>query len=166
MLGATGLIMRKFDAEEFLAIIDRERANWVFVAPTILQRVLALPDEVKEKYDLSSMRTIICAAAPCPPQVKKDINELFLKQGAPNPVFGEYYGSAETAIVTVLLPRDYMEEPNRINSVGKARCGDLQIYNDEESRWAEAGDSPGPRHPPWPPFSDPGNRRSIRPATR
>jgi long-chain acyl-CoA synthetase len=140
MMGATALIMRKFDPEEFLAMIDRERANWVFVAPTILQRVLALPEGVKEKYDLSAMRTIICAAAPCPPQVKKDINELFIRQGAPQPVFGEYYGSAETAIVTVLLPRDYVQDPNRINGVGKARCGDLKIYNEEESRWADTGE--------------------------
>ena len=66
MLGATGIIMRKFDAEEWLRLIDRERANWAFVAPTILQRVLALPEEVQDKYDLSAMRAIICAAAPCP----------------------------------------------------------------------------------------------------
>lgn len=140
MLGGTGIMMRNFDAEQFLAFIDRERANWTFVAPTILQRVLALPEEVKAKYDLSAMRAIICAAAPCPPEVKRDINDLFMRQGAPGPVFGEYYGSAETAIITVLLPKDYTEKPNRINSVGKARCGDLAIYVEEESRWAKAGE--------------------------
>lgn len=140
MLGATGIIMRKFDAEEWLRLIDAERANWAFVAPTILQRVLALPDEVKNKYDLSSMRAIICAAAPCPPEVKRDINELFMARGAPGPVFGEYYGSAETAIITVLLPSDYEENPQRINSVGKARCGDLAIYLEEEGRWAAPGE--------------------------
>jgi long-chain acyl-CoA synthetase len=140
LMGGTGIIMRKFDPEEWLRLIDEERANWAFVAPTILQRVLALPEEVKKKYDLSHMRIIICAAAPCPPQVKRDINELFMGQGAPGPVFGEYYGSAETAIVTVLLPRDYGENPNRINSVGKARCGDLKIYVEEEDRWADSGE--------------------------
>ncbi len=136
MLGATGVFMRKFDAEEFLRLIEAERINWVFVAPTILQRVLALPEEVKEKYWLGSMRSVICAAAPCPPQVKKDINELFARRGAPDPVFSEYYGSSETAIITVLLPEDYEEKPQRINSVGKARCGDLGIFIAEEGRWA------------------------------
>jgi long-chain acyl-CoA synthetase len=140
MLGATGIFMRKFDPEVLLSLIDKERANWIFVAPTILQRILALPDEIKERYDLSAMRAIICAAAPCPPQVKKDINELFMRQGAPGPVFGEYYGSAETAIVTVLLPKDYTENPDRINSVGKGRCGDLKIYMEDESRWGKAGE--------------------------
>ncbi|MBN2026980.1 MAG: AMP-binding protein [Actinobacteria bacterium] len=136
MLGATGVFVRKFDAEEFLRLIEAERINWVFVAPTILQRVLALPDEVKKKYWLGSMRSVICAAAPCPPQVKRDINQLFQERGAPGPVFCEYYGSSETAIVTVLLPEDYEEEPRRINSVGKARCGDLGIFIEEEGRWA------------------------------
>jgi long-chain acyl-CoA synthetase len=140
MLGATGVFMRKFDAEEWLRLIEKERINWAFVAPTILQRVLALPEEVKEKYDLSSMRALICAAAPCPPQVKRDTNELFIRQGTPGPVFSEYYGSSETAIITILLPADYEENPMRINSVGKARCGDLGIYIEEEGRWAEPGE--------------------------
>ncbi len=140
MLGGTGIIMRKFDAEEFLRLIERERVNWTFVAPTILQRVLALPDGIKRKYYLGSMRALICAAAPCPPQVKRDINRLFMEGGTAGPVFGEYYGSAETAIITVLLPRDYLEKPRRLNSVGKARCGDLGIYLEEEKRWAEPGE--------------------------
>ena len=140
LLGATGVFMRKFDAEEWLRLIEKERINWAFVAPTILQRVLALPEEVKKKYDLSSMHALICAAAPCPPQVKRDINDLFVRQGAPGPVFSEYYGSSETAIVTILLPEDYEQKPMRINSVGKARCGDLGIYIEEESRWAEPGE--------------------------
>ncbi|MDY6795242.1 MAG: class I adenylate-forming enzyme family protein [Actinomycetota bacterium] len=137
MLGATGVLMRKFDAEECLRLIEAERINWTFVAPTILQRILALPDEVKRKYWLGSMRALICAAAPCPPEVKRDINQLFMEQGAPEPVFGEYYGSAETAIITVLLPQDYLENPKRIESVGKARCGDLKVYIEDDDRWAE-----------------------------
>ena len=140
MMGATGVFMRKFDPEEFLRLIEVERINWVFVAPTILQRVLALPDEVKKKYWLGSMRSIICAAAPCPPQVKRDINQLFNERGAPGPVFSEYYGSSETAIITILLPEDYKEKPQRLSSVGKARCGDLGIFIEEEGRWAGPGE--------------------------
>ncbi len=134
--GATAVIMKKFDAEEFLRIIQDERISWTFVAPTILQRVLALPEEIKSKYDLSSMRALVCAAAPCPPDVKREINALFMAQGAKMPVFNEYYGSAETAIITILLPQDYVNNPKRIESVGKARGGDLKIRMEEEGRWA------------------------------
>lgn len=140
LLGATAVIMRRFDPEEFLRLIEVERVSWTFVAPTILQRVLALPEEVKGQYDLASMRSLICAAAPCPPEVKREINELFLRQGAPGPVFNEYYGSAETAVVTILLPGDYRENPRRIESVGKARGGDLRIWLQEEGRWAAPGE--------------------------
>lgn len=140
LLGATAVLMRKFDPEEFLRLIEAERISWTFVAPTILQRVLALPEEVKKKYYLGSMHSLICAAAPCPPQVKRDINDLFTRQGARKPVFNEYYGSAETAIVTVLLPQDYKDNPALVESVGKARCGDIRIYMEEEGRWARPGE--------------------------
>ncbi len=138
--GATAVIMKKFDAEEFLRLIQDERISWTFVAPTILQRVLALPEEVKSRYDLSSMRALICAAAPCPPDVKREANALFMRQGAKGPVFNEYYGSAETAIITILLPDDYANNPKRIESVGKARGGDLMIWMDEENRVARPGE--------------------------
>lgn len=137
LLGGTAVPMRKFDPEEFLRLIEKERINWTFVAPTILQRVLGLPEEVRGKYDLSSMHSLICAAAPCPVDVKKGINELFEQQGAQGPVFHEYYGSSETAMVTVLLPKDYEENPNRIASVGTPRCGELRIYDEEQERWCE-----------------------------
>jgi long-chain acyl-CoA synthetase len=139
LMGATAVIMHKFDPERFLRLIQEERITWTFVAPTILQRVLALTDEVKTRYDLSSMRSLICAAAPCPPQVKSDINQLFMRQGAKAPVFNEYYGSAETAVVTVLLPGDYRENPKRIESVGKPRCGDMRILL-EGGVWAKPGE--------------------------
>lgn len=139
LMGATAVIMRKFDAEEFLRLIQDERISWTFVAPTILQRVLALPEEIKSKYDLSSMHSLVCAAAPCPPEVKRDTNKLFMQQGATRPVFNEYYGSAETAIITILLPEDYVNNPKRIESVGKARGGDLRIRH-EEGRWAAPGE--------------------------
>jgi long-chain acyl-CoA synthetase len=62
-----------------------------------------------------------------------------MRQGAKRPVFNEYYGSAETAIITILLPADYEENPKRIESVGKARGGDLGILTEDE-RWARPGD--------------------------
>ncbi|QJX02196.1 AMP-binding protein [Alcanivorax sp. IO_7] len=67
-LGGTAVPMSKFDPELMLKLIQDERINWTFVAPTMLERILALPEALKSQYDLSSMRVIICAAAPCPPR--------------------------------------------------------------------------------------------------
>jgi len=58
-------------------MIQDERIGWVFVAPTMLERILKLPEDVLGKYNVSTMRSIICAAAPCPPHVKQEINALF-----------------------------------------------------------------------------------------
>jgi long-chain acyl-CoA synthetase len=130
LLGATAVPMRKFDPESYLMMVEKERISWSFVVPTILQRILALPEPVKHKYDLSSMNTLISAAAPCPPEVKTAVNDLFMRQGAKKPVFHEYYGSSETAMITLLLPEDYIQKPERIQSVGKPRCGDILIYDE------------------------------------
>ena len=140
-LGATSVPVRKFSPEGFLRLIEKERIAWTFVAPTILQRILALPDEVKRKYNLSAMHTIVVAAAPCPPEVKRGINELFMAQGAKGPVVHEYYGTSEAGVITCLIPQDYLDKPERIASVGKARCGDLKIYVEAEGRWANPGET-------------------------
>ncbi|HBC55529.1 MAG TPA: hypothetical protein DCZ03_00055 [Gammaproteobacteria bacterium] len=138
-LGGTVVPMRKFTPEGFLALIEKERINWTFVAPTMLERILALPDEVKSKYNLSSMVSLICAAAPCPPAVKKEINELFKRQGAKAGVFHEYYGASETGLVTILAPEDYEEKEERYNSVGKIRASECKIYDLDNNTWAEVG---------------------------
>lgn len=138
-LGGTVVPMRKFSGEAFLKAIQDERINWTFVAPTMLERVLKLPDEVLNKYDLSTMRSVICAAAPCPPHVKKEINALFRRQGAPDDVFHEYYAASETGLVTILAPEDYQQDEQRYNSVGKIRGCDCRIWNLDQETWAPAG---------------------------
>lgn len=138
-LGGTVVPMRKFSAESFLKAIEDERINWTFVAPTMLERVLKLPDDVLGKYNLSSMRSIICAAAPCPPHVKKEINVLFRRQGAPDDVFHEYYAASETGLVTILAPEDYQQDENRYKSVGKIRGCDCRIWDLEKQAWAPEG---------------------------
>ena len=136
-MGATIVPMYKFDAEDFLAQIEKEKVNWVFVAPTMLERVLKLPKEVKAKYNLSSMQVVLCAAAPCPARVKQEINQLFKAQGAKGDVFNEYYGSSEASIITVLRAEDYEHHPHRYKSVGKVCGSDCRIYNMEKGEWAK-----------------------------
>lgn len=140
-LGGTIVTMEKFSAQEFLRLIEKERINWTFVAPTMLERVLALSDTELRRYDLSSMRVLMCSAAPCPANVKRDINALFQRQGNPADVFHEFYGSSESGPVTVLLPEDYADNPQRYHSVGKARAGDCRILDMGQSspKWAING---------------------------
>ena len=137
--GGTVVPMRRFSPEGVLELIERERINWTFVAPTMLERILALPDEVKARYDLSTMHTIICAAAPCAPRVKREINALFRRQGAPRDVFYEYYGASETGIITILVPEDYRDHESRYDSVGKIRAAQCRIYDPDTGHWAPAG---------------------------
>lgn len=139
LFGGTVVPMRKFTPEAFLQAIQDERINWTFVVPTMLERVLSLPQKQLEKYRLGSMRALICAAAPCPPQIKRQINELFRRQGAPDDVFHEYYGASETGIITVLLPEDYRDHPERYGSVGKVRAAQCRIYDTEARAWAASG---------------------------
>lgn len=138
-LGATVVPMRKFDAEHFLHLIERERINWTFVAPTMLERVLALPEERRKRYDLSSMHTLLCGAAPCPAEVKRATNALFRECGNERDVFHEFYGSTEASVVSLLLPQDYRDHPHRYDSVGKVRCADCGILDDDTGEWAATG---------------------------
>ena len=139
-LGGTVVPMHKFDAENFLNLIASQRVNFTFVAPTMLERILKLPTDVQQNYDLSSMQVLVCAAAPCPDYVKKGINTLFRQQGAKKNVFHEYYGSSESSIITVLQPKDYEEKPERYKSVGKVAGCECMVYNTEEGRQCAIGE--------------------------
>ena len=76
-LGATSVIMERFDPEQYLALVERHRITHSQVVPTMFSRMLKLPVEVRTRYDLSSLETIIHAAAPCPVQVKQAMIEWF-----------------------------------------------------------------------------------------
>lgn len=139
LLGGTGVIMKKFDPREFLRLIEAERINWVFVVPAMLEKILSLPDEARNRHDLSTMHTLICAAAPATPELKKAANEFFRARGSRRNVFTEFYGSSETAVATVLLPQDYEEKPVRYESVGRMRCAQTRIYDKDAGCWCAPG---------------------------
>lgn len=139
LLGGTGVIMKKFDPLEFLRLIETERINWVFVVPAMLEKILSLPDEVRNRHDLSSMHTLICAAAPATPELKKATNAFFHACGSKKNVLHEFYGSSETAVATVFLPKDYEENPKRYESVGKMRCALTRIFDKDAGCWCTPG---------------------------
>ncbi len=130
--GGSFVYMREFNPEEYLRLIEKERITTSFVVTTMIHRILSLPDSVKSRYDLSSMKLLLCGAAPCPAYLKRGINELFIRQGTKGPVLTEGYGSSEVAIVSILNPQDYTEDPKRYYSVGRAVNARVKIMNEEK----------------------------------
>ena len=105
------VIMPRFDAEELLRIIQDHKITHLQMVPTMFVRLLKLPDEVRKKYDVSSLEYVIHAAAPCPPDIKKAMIDWW------GPVINEYYGSTEMSGVTLCTSEDSLKYPG---TVGKA----------------------------------------------
>jgi len=123
MVGGTVVVMRKFDPQEALRLVERHRCTTTFMAPTLLKRIVDLPAEVRARYDVSSMRSLVIAAAPCPMRVKEQALAMF------GPVLYEFYGSTELGVNTVLRPEDVLRKPG---SCGRAAPGvELAILDDD-----------------------------------
>ncbi|HEX2438626.1 MAG TPA: AMP-binding protein [Methylomirabilota bacterium] len=135
-LGQTVVVMRRFEAEAALATIERHRCTTTFMAPTLLKRLVDLPPAVRARYDVSSMRSIVMAAAPCPMRVKEEILAWF------GPVLYEFYGSTELGVNTVLAPGDMLRKPS---SCGRAAPGVELAVLDDAGQPLPAG-QPGELH--------------------
>jgi long-chain acyl-CoA synthetase len=85
-LGGALVLMPRFDPEEFLRLIEEQRIDTLFMVPTMFVRLMKLPVAVRRKYDTSSLRHVVHAAAPCPADVKRAMIEWW------GPVIYEYYG--------------------------------------------------------------------------
>ena len=88
-IGATVIAMEHFDPEQYLSLVERHHATVSQVVPTMFVRMLKLPAETRAKYDVSSLKSVIHAAAPCPVPVKQQMIEWF------GPVIHEYYAGTE-----------------------------------------------------------------------
>lgn len=122
-LGDVTILMPRFDAEEFLRIIDEQKIDNIFMVPTMFTRLLKLPESVRKSYDVSSLRHIIHAAAPCPADVKRAMIEWF------GPVIYEFYGSTESGAVTFASSEDALKKPG---TVGKISPGaELRFIGDD-----------------------------------
>jgi long-chain acyl-CoA synthetase len=109
-LGHTAVLMERFDAEEMLRLIERHRVTHSHMVPTQFTRLLALPEDVRAKYDVTSLRAMIHGAAPCPDEVKRAMLEWW------GPVVIEYYAATEGGGASITAP-EWLEKPG---SVGKA----------------------------------------------
>ncbi len=110
-LGGALVLMPRFEAEEFLELIERYKIDTIFMVPTMFIRLMKLPENVRKQYDVSSLRHIIHAAAPCPADVKRAMIEWW------GPVIYEFYGSTESSAVTFATSEDALRKPGTVGKI-------------------------------------------------
>ncbi|MFC0282890.1 acyl-CoA synthetase [Camelimonas abortus] len=115
----------KFDPEGLLALIDREKLTHLWLVPTMFVRMLKLPEEVRAKYDVSSLKFIIHAGAPCPPDVKEAVIGWF------GPIVHEYYGGTESGPVVFCDSHEWLAHKG---TVGKPIEGAVVQVQDENGK--------------------------------
>jgi long-chain acyl-CoA synthetase len=122
-LGSTCVIMERFDAELFLQLVERHKVTHSNMVPTMFNRLLKLPEEVRTRYDVSSLEAVAHTAAPCPVPVKKAMIEWW------GPILREYYGSTEANGFTFCDSEEWLEHPG---TVGRAIYGTLLILDEND----------------------------------
>lgn len=166
-LGATVVQMPKFEAEAAIAAIATHRITATQMVPTMFVRMLKLPEAARRAHDLSSLRLVIHAAAPCPVPVKRQMIDWL------GPILYEYYGGSEGNGSTGITSEEWLHKPG---SVGRATWGTLHICDEDgeelppgregivyfEGGWnfqyhgdaEKTRDSRNPRHPNWSTLGD------------
>ena len=151
-LGGTVVLLRRFDAGRWVELVREHRVTNTFTAPTPLKRIVALPDDVLARADLSSMRSLVVNAAPVPYALKEEVIARF-----GDGFLFEIYGSTELGVDAVLPPEDQLARPG---SCGKALPGvELRVVDDEgaELPAGRAGRAAGPLRPPRSPATTAGS---------
>jgi acyl-CoA synthetase (AMP-forming)/AMP-acid ligase II len=129
-IGAAVVVMDRFDAEGTLAAIESKHVTHGQFVPTHFVRMLRLPAEVRERYDLSSLQKVIHAAAPCPVDVKRQMLDWV------GPIVHEYYAGSEGNGFCAVGPEEWLERPG---TVGRPLVGILHIL-DEDGEELPAGE--------------------------
>ena len=106
--GAFLVLEDRFEPEEFLSLIERHRITSLYMVPTMFVRLLRLAPEVRDRYDLSSLRHVSHTAAPCPPDVKRAMIEWW------GPIVDEFYGSTEVGFVTGCTSDEWLAHPGTV----------------------------------------------------
>ena len=123
LLGATLFLESRFDAERTLSLIEKERITHAYLVPTMFSRMLKLPEEIRRRYDVSSMKFVLSMGSTCAPEVKRAMIEWW---GA---VIHESYAASELGMVTFISAAEAIERPG---SAGRPIPGvRLKILDDE-----------------------------------
>jgi Acyl-CoA synthetases (AMP-forming)/AMP-acid ligases II len=129
--GASVVVMRRWDAQRALELIERHGVTTTHMVPANFQRILALPEDVRNRYDLSTLKMAVHAAAPCPVPLKR----AFMDFVGTEKVW-EYYGASEGG-GTVISPQEWLERPG---SVGKPFPGNEFVILDDDGNRLPAGE--------------------------
>jgi long-chain acyl-CoA synthetase len=122
--------MPEWDPEQALRLIERNRVTHTHMVPTMFHQLLALPDEVRARYDVSSLRNVLHGAAPCPIGVKQRLIEWL------GPVVNEYYAATE-GLGTWVDARTWLQKPG---TVGTPAPVDQVVVADEDANPRPAGE--------------------------
>jgi len=154
-MGGTAIIMETFDPERYLALVEQWGVTHSQLVPTMFSRMLKLPEEVRGRYDLSSLEIAVHAAAPCPATVKDEMIKWW------GPIIHEYYGATEGLGFTACDSAEWLAHRG---TVGRVLLGDLHIL-DEAMRECPVG-RPGTvwfkTATPFEYFNDPNKTREAR----
>jgi fatty-acyl-CoA synthase len=122
-VGGCNVILRHFDPELVLRTIEHERITSMAVVPTMLTRLMALPQSELRKHDTSSLRWIMSGAAPLPTELARKVEDQF------GPILYNFYGATETGLVTIALPGEHTARPG---TIGRLIAGnDVRLYDGE-----------------------------------
>src|ERR1700677_610571 len=137
LYGQTIIVQRRFDAEDWLRLVDKYRVSSTFSAPALIRMICALPQQVKDRYDRSSMRVMVANAAPWSYPLKQQ----YVADFPPGSLF-EVYGSTELGVDTVLMPADQLRKPG---SCGQPAPGiEIMLFDDYGNEVTGTGpDNPG-----------------------
>ena len=121
-LGGTVIVMERFDEELFLHLIEKRSVTHTQVVPTMFSRMLKLPEDVRRRYNLSTLEVAIHAAAPCPVPVKRAMIDWW------GPIILEYYAATEGMGMTVCDSKEWLAHPG---TVGRTMIGELHVLDEE-----------------------------------
>jgi long-chain acyl-CoA synthetase len=120
--GGTVIIMETFEPEQYLQLVQTWKVTHSQLVPTMFSRLLKLPEEVRRRYDVSSLEIAIHGAAPCPVQVKELMIDWW------GPIIGEYYGATEAIGFSWCDSAEWLAHRG---TVGKVLLGELHVLDDE-----------------------------------
>jgi long-chain acyl-CoA synthetase len=120
-IGGTAIIMEHFDPLRYLELIEKYRVTHSQLVPTMFSRLLKLPEEARQRHDLSSLEVAIHAAAPCPVQIKEQMIDWW------GPIIDEYYGATEGLGFTACNSAEWLAHKG---TVGRVLLGDLHILDE------------------------------------
>jgi long-chain acyl-CoA synthetase len=120
-LGGTVIVMEHFDPEQSLALIERYHVTHAQFVPTMFVRMLKLPDAARSQHDLSSLKVVLHAAAPCSVETKRKMIDWW------GPIIDEYYAATEGTGATYINSTDWLAHPG---SVGRSMLGPIHVLDE------------------------------------